>query len=218
MIRVIIAEDHDILREGLQVLLSEEPTIKVVADAPNGKVLLDYLETTPADLVLMDINMPVMNGFEATKIISREYSHIKVLVLSMLDHPYYYEQMTGAGAKGYVLKSCGKKELIHAIREVAAGRKYVSKEILDNCGNDSGPSSHKPPEIKLTKRETQILEMLAEGLTSKEIAERIFLSKRTVESHRRALLEKTKCKNSNVLIRYAISHGMLNNNREKSGR
>jgi len=208
MIRVIIVEDHDILREGLRSLLGDEPELRIVADAPNGKVLLDYLETTPADVILMDINMPVMNGIEATRIVSEEYSHIKVLVLSMLDHPSYVEQAMQAGAKGYLLKSSGKEELVQAIREVAAGKEYIGKRVSEHDVSP-GSSPAKAPQVRLTKREMQILELLAEGFTNREIAEKIFLSKRTVESHRKKLLEKTNCKNSSALIKYAIYTGIL---------
>ncbi|MCW3104775.1 MAG: DNA-binding response regulator [Bacteroidetes bacterium] len=213
MIRIIIVEDHDILREGLRSLLGDEPAIRIVADAPNGKVLLDYLETTPADVILMGINMPVMNGVEATRIVSEEYSHIKVLVLSMLDHPSYVEQAMQAGAKGYLLKNSGKEELVHAIREVAAGNQYISKRISEAHASADSPVPKISPQVKLTKREMQILELLAEGFTNREIAEKIFLSKRTVESHRKKLLEKTNCKNSSALIKYAIYKGILKDNK-----
>jgi DNA-binding NarL/FixJ family response regulator len=208
MIRVIITEDHDILREGLQSLLKDEPTIGVVAEAANGKVLLDYLETTPVDVILMDINMPVLNGIEATKIIASEFPHVKVLALSMLDNSNYVQVMLNAGAKGYVLKSTGKNELVHAIQEVASGKKYISK-ALECVPSAAGKDLPKPS--KLTKRELQVLELLVEGMTNKEIAEKIFLSKRTVETHRKNLIEKTHSKNTSALIRYAICNGIVKN-------
>jgi DNA-binding NarL/FixJ family response regulator len=207
MVRVIIAEDHDILREGLRSLLKDEPSIQIVADAPNGKVLIDYLEMTPVDVILMDINMPVMNGLEATKKIISEFSNIKILVLSMLDNVIYLNQMMAAGAHGYVLKSTGKEELIRAIHEVAKGGTYISQEL-----KDKGAEAVKcDDDVKLTKRELQILELLAEGLTNKEIADKIFLSKRTVETHRKNLIDKTHCKNSSALIKYAMCKGLLKN-------
>ncbi|MCE3278474.1 MAG: DNA-binding response regulator [Bacteroidetes bacterium] len=212
MVRVIIAEDHDILREGLQSLLRDEPKIKVVAGAANGKILLDYLETTPVDVILMDINMPVMNGVEATKIIASEFPKIKVLVLSMMDNPNYLTMMMEAGAKGYILKSTGKEELVHAIEVVAAGGKYISPSLQAKAEALNAKTNNDSfDDVKLTRRELQILEMLAEGMTNKEIAEKIFLSRRTVETHRKNLIEKTNCKNSSALIKYAIEKGYLKN-------
>jgi DNA-binding NarL/FixJ family response regulator len=210
MVRIIIAEDHDILREGLQSLLRDEPRVKVVAGASNGKILLDYLETTPVDVILMDINMPVMNGVEATKIITVEHPHVKVLVLSMMDNPNYLTMMMEAGAKGYILKSTGKEELVKAIEIVAAGGKYISPTLKAKA-DIQAKSKDGLDDAKLTRRELQILQMLAEGMTNKEIAEKIFLSRRTVETHRKNLIEKTNCKNSSALIKYAIEKGYLKN-------
>jgi DNA-binding NarL/FixJ family response regulator len=198
MIRLIIADDHEILRESLQSLLAGDPSINIVADAPNGKVLLDYLETTPADVVLMDINMPVMNGIEATGIITEKFPHVRVLALSMLDNHHYLRVMMEAGATGYILKNAGKNELLLAIHEVAEGRQYISRAFKNTSAS-----------VVLSKREIQILEMLAEGLSNKEIADKLFLSKRTVETHRQNILDKTNCKNSSSLIKYALCNGIL---------
>ncbi|HEX8517198.1 MAG TPA: response regulator transcription factor [Bacteroidia bacterium] len=206
-VRLIIAEDHEILREGLHSLLQDEPSVKIMASAANGSILLEYLVTTPVDVVLMDINMPVMNGLEATKIISAEHSHVKVLVLSMHDDPNYLSMMMNAGAKGYVLKSTGKAELVRAIHIVASGGSYISPGLLTKAPKAPGEKEL----VKLTKRELQILELLAEGMTNKEIAEKIFLSRRTVETHRKNMIEKLGCKNSSALIKYAIVKGYLKN-------
>jgi DNA-binding NarL/FixJ family response regulator len=211
MIRVILAEDHDILREGLKSLFRDDEDIKIVAEAANGKILLDLLETTPADVVLMDINMPVMNGLEATRQIIRNFRKVKVLVLSMMDHPGYLKQMMEAGAEGYLLKNASKEELVKAIHSVFRGQTYISPEISVKAAEMAEKDQGKAP-VRLTKRELQVLELLAEGLTNKEIAEKIFLSKRTVETHRKNLIDKTNSKNSSALIRYAIENGLLKNN------
>lgn len=207
MIRVALAEDHDILREGLQSLLKEEKDIKIVAEGANGQELIDLLQLNPVDIILMDINMPVMNGLDATRYITKHFKEIKILVLSMMDHPRYLQQMIEAGASGYVLKSAGKDELVHAIKEVAAGRSYISPEISQKMENN--PSASKANAVKLTKRELEILQLLAQGMTNKEIAEKIFLSRRTVETHRKNLIDKTNSKNSFALIRYAMENGIL---------
>jgi DNA-binding NarL/FixJ family response regulator len=202
MTRVIIAEDHTIVRDGLCAILNNVEDIKIVGEAPNGKVLLDLLETTPVDLVVMDINMPVLNGMEAMKVIAEQHEHIKVLVLTTMEHPNYFQQMMTAGAKGYMLKTAGKNDLVYAIKQVAGNHSYVSPELVFKQEPKEG-------KVKFTKRELQVLELMAEGLTNREIAEKIFLSKRTVETHRKNLIDKTNSKNTSVLIRYAISHGIL---------
>jgi DNA-binding NarL/FixJ family response regulator len=209
MIRVILAEDHDIVREGLQSLFKDDEDIKIVGEASNGQVLIDLLQTTPADIVLMDINMPVMNGLEATKYISKNHKKIKVLVLSMMDHPGYLKQMLEAGAEGYVLKSAGKEELLMAIKTVFMGKTFISPEVSQKAAAADSKELESKKLVKLTKRELQVLELLAEGLTNKEIAEKIYLSKRTVETHRKNLIDKTNSKNSSALIRYAIVNGII---------
>lgn len=202
MIRVILAEDHDILRDGLQSILANDDQIKIVGEASNGKMLIDLMKTVPVDVVLMDINMPVMNGLEATQYITENYKKVKVVALSMMEHSSYLQQMLKAGAKGYVLKSTGKNELIFAIKKVMENEIYISQEMASKQDEKEG-------KVKLTKRELQVLELLAEGLTNKEIAEKIFLSKRTVETHRKNLIVKTKSKNTSSLIKYAINEGIL---------
>jgi DNA-binding NarL/FixJ family response regulator len=209
MIRVILAEDHDIVREGLQSLFKDDEDIKIVGEAANGQILIDLLQTTPADIILMDINMPVMNGLEATKYVTRHYKKTKVVVLSMMDHPGYLKQMMEAGAEGYVLKSAGKEELIRAIKTVYSGRSFISPEISLKVAAADSKELESKKMVKLTKRELQVLELLAEGLTNKEIAEKIYLSKRTVETHRKNLIDKTNSKNSSALIKYAIVNGIL---------
>jgi DNA-binding NarL/FixJ family response regulator len=209
MIRVILAEDHDILREGLQSLFREEKEIKIVGEAPHGKALIDLLHLTPVDVILMDVNMPVMNGMEATAYIGKYFPQIKVLVLSMIDHKNYVHQMLLAGARGYVLKNASKEELILAIKKVHAGETYISHELETSPDIDKPEEKKYEDQIFFTKRELQILELIAEGLTNSEIADKIYLSKRTVESHRKSLLEKTNSKNSSVLIKYAICKGIL---------
>jgi DNA-binding NarL/FixJ family response regulator len=205
MIRVILAEDHDILRDGLQSILADNNEIKVVAEASNGKALIDLLQTTPADIVLMDINMPVMNGIEATRYITEHYKNIKVVALSMMDNTNYLQQMMNAGAKGYILKSTGKNDMVYAIKQVMKNIPFISPELLIKQEEDNAG----PAKAKLTKRELQVLELLAEGLTNKEIADKIFLSKRTIETHRKNLIDKTGSKNTSALIKYAISHGII---------
>jgi DNA-binding NarL/FixJ family response regulator len=202
MIRIVLADNHTILRDGLQAILANDNEIKIVGEAPNGKVLVDILETTPVDLVILDVNMPVMNGLEATRHIVQYHNNIRVLVLTTLENSSNMQLMIGAGAKGYILKSAGKNDLIYAIKQVAKDRIYISPEMIMK-------QEITDEKVKFTKRELQVLELIADGLTNKEIAEKIFLSKRTVETHRMNLIDKTNSKNTSVLIKYAISNGIL---------
>ncbi len=204
MIRVILAGDHTILREGLRELLKHERGIKIVAEVIDGKQLLNTLKDTPADVVLIDITMPTMNSVDATRYIAGNYKSTNVLVLPMLDHPARIKQMMEAGAKGYFLRNVGKEEFILAIKNLAAGKPFVTPKLASKLKDQDVHI------VKLSKRELQVLQLLAEGLTNKEIAEKIFLSKRTVETHRKNLLDKTDSKNGPALIKYAILMGILN--------
>jgi DNA-binding NarL/FixJ family response regulator len=214
MIRVILADDHTIIRDGIRALLAEEAGLEVVAEAGNGQEVLDVLATTPCDVVIMDINMPVMDGFGAMPHIREQFPEVKVLVLSMLDNPNYVVRMLKAGASGYVLKNADVAEISHAIRTVAAGRQYICTEIGLNLLQQVavGATPTETPVRKandLSKRELEVLTLIAEGLTNAEIADKLFTSKRTIETHRQNIIEKTQAKNTAALIKFAVSQGML---------
>lgn len=215
MIKVVLADDHKIIRDGLRAMLSHEENIDIVAEAANGLELLDMLSRMPVDVAVVDINMPGMDGYEATKQIVQQYSSVKILVLSMLDHEGYINKMIEAGASGYLLKNTGKEEFIHAIRMVANGNQYISTEIAMSLLRKSNMSSPKPivltdkPNTDLSKREIEVLQLIAEGFTNAEIADKLFTSKRTVESHRQSLLDKTNSNNTATLIKYALSNGLI---------
>jgi len=214
LIRVIITDDHKIIREGLRTLLERDPALTVVGEAANGLELLELLAGTPADVVLMDINMPEMDGFEATRRVREQYPDIRVIALSMLNNEPVVQKMMAGGAKGYILKTAGREELHSAIKLVASGTTYIcsdlSLKILNKAmepdePQKSGPVTDKP----LSKREIQILALIAEGFTNAEIADKLFTSKRTVETHRQNIIEKTQTKNTANLIMYAIQHKLL---------
>jgi DNA-binding NarL/FixJ family response regulator len=209
MIRVMLAEDHDILRDGLKTMLVENVGIRIVGEAANGKELIEFLELTPVDVVLMDINMPVMDGFEATSYLREHYPHIGVLVLSMIEQQHYVQRILNAGAKGYILKNSSRQELIEAIYDVAKGNQVIGKGIDLNSTYEIPDERRFQKMPNLSEREMQVLTFIAEGLTNTEIAGKLCLSKRTIESHRKNLLEKTNCKNSSALIKYAIYKGLL---------
>jgi DNA-binding NarL/FixJ family response regulator len=215
MIRVILADDHAIIRDGIRALLSEDQGLEVLAEAGNGQELLDLLATTPCDVVMMDVNMPQMDGFAAMPYLRQSFPEVRVLILSMLDHPNYVARMLDAGASGYVLKNADIAEITHAIRTVASGRQYLCTEIgltlLQQVSTATPapdtPGARKPND--LSKRELEVLTLIAEGMTNAEIADKLFTSKRTIETHRQNIIEKTQAKNTAALIKYAVSQGMI---------
>lgn len=217
MIRVVLADDHKIIRDGVKALLGNEKDIQIVGEAANGLELLDFLEREEADVAVVDINMPGMDGYEATKQIKDKYTTVKVLILSMLDHESHINKMFEAGATGYLLKNTGKEEFVHGIRMVASGQKFICTEIaLSLLAKVNTPAAKAPFAIsskiignELSKREIEVLRLIADGLTNAEIADKLFTSKRTIESHRQSLLEKTQSNNTATLIRYAVSHHLV---------
>ncbi|HEX8329388.1 MAG TPA: response regulator transcription factor [Hymenobacter sp.] len=215
MIRIFLVDDHPIVRDGIRSLLVQEPGLEVVGTAGNGQELLDQLPDTPADLVLMDINMPVLDGYATTARLREEHPDVRVLALSMLAEEHYVGRMLEAGARGYVLKSASKDEIIHGIRQVMEGRMFLCTEIglamlrkVLDWNTVSVNAEPKKTEL-LSKREREVLQLIAEGLTNAEIAEQLFTSKRTVETHRQNLLEKTHAKNTAALVKLALADGLI---------
>ncbi|WP_026464040.1 response regulator transcription factor [Adhaeribacter aquaticus] len=214
-IRVILVDDHTIIRDGIRALLKDDKTIEVVAEAGTGRELIDLLPETAADVIMMDINMPEMDGFDTTAYIHEKYENLKVLILSMLDHESYIAKVMDAGASGYLLKSTGRDEMICAIKIVASGGQFIGSAISINLLKKLQNPGYKPVSSEekqtrdLSQREIEILKLIADGLTNAEIADKIFTSKRTVETHRQNIIEKTKAKNTAALIKYAISKGII---------
>ena len=212
MIKVLLAEDHLILRDGIKALLSSHPEISVVGEASNGKEVKHMLTETPVDVLVTDINMPDVDGIATTEYVRENYKNIKVLILSMLDSEKYVTRSFEAGALGYILKTTGKDELINAIKMIYSGEPYISHKISIQMLRkikvkpdfmDAGE------DVDLSPRELEILGLIAEGYTNAEIADKTFTSKRTVETHRKNLIEKTKTKNTASLIKYSIINGIL---------
>ena len=219
MVRLILADDHKLMRDGVKALLRSSD-VEVAGEAANGKELLELLSATPADVVLLDISMPEMDGFECLRHIKQHYPDVKVLVLSMLDHERYVNKMMEHGAFGYMLKTVGKEELRVAIELVAKGIPYISSSLtLDILrkfkvrGNEEvlleEPSVKERLHKELSKREIEVLNLISEGFTNADIAEQLFTSKRTIETHRQNLLEKTQTRNTAALIKYAILNGII---------
>ena len=203
--KIIIVDDHQLFRNGLKFILNEIKNIQVVGEASNGQEFLDLLEYGIPDLVLMDINMPVMNGVTATKIALEKYPHLNILVLSMYGETEYYNTMIDIGVKGFILKDVDNKELEDSINKVISGGTYFSQELLLNLIKNKSFNEN----IILTKREKEVLELICKGYSNQQISDQLFISQRTVERHRSNLLLKTDSKNSISLVLYAIRHKLI---------
>lgn len=207
--KVIIVDDHKMFRSGLRFLLSNIPNITVIGEASNGKEFLEMAENETIDIALMDINMPEMNGIEATRIAMEKYPDLKVIVLSMHGEEEYYDQMLEAGVKGFLLKNSDADELIAAIEAVLAGKSYFSQELLVNILDQKRLQKLRTDAVKLSTRELEVLKLICDGYSNAEIAEQLFISHRTVDRHRANLLSKTGCKNSTSLVMYAVKNKIV---------
>jgi len=211
--KIIIVDDHALFREGLKLLIEKENIGEVIAEAENGAVLLSILKTLKPDVVIMDIDMPVMNGLDATEHIVKEYPEINVLVLSMHGDQDHYHKLINLGAKGYVLKTAGKQELENAISSVSQGTCYFSSELLRkiiiDLDNQKAGELVKNTKIDFTVKEIEVLELLCKGLSVSEIANKLFLSVKTIEAHRSKLILKTETKNTIGLILFAIKNKIV---------
>jgi two-component system, NarL family, nitrate/nitrite response regulator NarL len=210
MIHVILADDHQIVLDGLMSILEQENDICSVGEALNGKQLLELLKKKQANVAVIDIDMPLMNGIETTKEIKALYPEMKVLILSMYNDNEYIRRLIEVGASGYILKNKGKEELVNAIRKIAAGGQYlgeaVVKTLMDDMQKIKKPNDNKIP---LTKREKEVLVLIANGNSSPQIADKLFIAPSTVETHRRNLIDKLGVANSKELIKYAFENGYI---------
>lgn len=207
MIRLMVVDDHVIFRNGLIMTLNRIRDVEVVGEAANGKECLVDLTSLNPDLILMDVQMPVMNGIQTTAYLQKFYPHIKVLALSMFGEEDYLHRMMDAGVCGFLLKNIEKEELSIAIQQVYRGNNYYSPELLPmltarfTTGNE--------PEMFLSRREREILQEIAKGKTNQEIADTLFISKRTVDGHKANLIAKTGTKNALSLLIYALKHNLV---------
>jgi len=215
MNKIIIVDDHSLFREGIKLLIENEGLGEVIAEAENGAIFLDLLQTVIPDLVIMDIEMPVMDGLEATQQALKLYPGLKILVLTMLNQKANYFDMVNAGALGFVLKTSGKQEFEKAINAIMQGESYFSndllRQIIINTTTESGPITEKSdfnPD-NLTIREKEVLHCFCEGNSVAEIASKLFISPKTVEAHRSTLLKKTNSKNTINLVLFAIKHSLV---------
>ena len=213
MIRVFIVDDHVLIRDGLRTLLAADPQFAVVGEASDGQALLDQLPAVATDVVLLDLNMPVLDGLATTHRLRAEHPHLRILLLSMMTHEHTIGEALAAGAHGYVLKNANKHEIIAALQVVSSGQRFLCSEIglglLEKLLVLEPDPATKLPGVSLTHREREILQLVASGLTNQQIADKLFTSRRTVETHRQSLLEKTGVSNTPSLVKYAMERGML---------
>ncbi len=206
-INVLLADDHQIIIDGLKSLLNNQEEINVAAQANNGREAIRILALLSIDVLLMDIDMPVMNGIDALKEIRKSYPNVKVIILSMHNEAGMIKSLIEMGANGYLLKSCTQSELIDAIKKIASGQSYFSTDVTLALLKPSA-NQGQPNEL-LTERETEILKLIAGGFSNKEIGDQLFISHRTVDTHRTNLMKKLDVNNIAGLISYAIRNGIV---------
>jgi DNA-binding NarL/FixJ family response regulator len=211
-IKILIVDDHDMFREGVKYILSKVPEFFVVENASNGIDYLEKLKTVKPDVVLMDIDMPLMNGFEATRKSLDSYPDLKIIILSMHGDQGHYMRMIELGVKGFVLKDAGIGQLKDAIIEVHQGRNYFSQELLMNIilRRESSPSGEQlRRQLEISERELEVLQYICKALTNNQIAEKLFISPKTVEGHKAKLMEKTNTSNAVALVLFAIKNHLV---------
>ncbi len=205
-----MVDDHQIILDGLRSLLKGVNNIQVIGDALNGEEALHTLQVLTADLVLMDIDMPILNGIDATMRIKEEFPHTKVLILTVHNESSLIRNLIGIGADGYLLKNSCKEELLDAIYKVQSGEKYFSSEVtLSLMQEDNSRDELLKSDIEFTKRELDVLRLLADGCTNKEIGEKLFISHRTVDTHRTNIMKKVGVNNVAGLISFAIKNNLV---------
>ncbi|ANQ50288.1 response regulator transcription factor [Flammeovirga sp. MY04] len=213
-IKLFLVDDHKMIREGLKNFLLDESDFEITGEADNGKECLDQLEkNSDIDILLTDVNMPIMDGLELVQNVKDKYPEIKIMALTMLGESQHIKKMLGEGAMGYLLKNCSEQELINGIRMVYSGGTYYSPEvtnaIINNIRKVKPQKSNVALEVPLSERETEVLHLILKEKTNKEIAEELFISVRTVDAHKRNLLDKTGSKNLAGLILYAIDRELF---------
>lgn len=217
MINIFLAEDHLLVRRGIKLLLDSQTNMRVVAEADNGADVLEKLaQGIIPDILITDITMPEMDGLELATILSKEYPSIKIIALSMLNSSLDLTKAFDKGIKGYLVKNVDYDELLFAVEYVYQGGMYMCEELvfmlLEKVRKQPDLnyiSEETVKEFDLSERELEVLQLIGEGYTNLEIADKLFLSKRTIEGHRQSLIDKTKAKNSASLIKFAVKHGII---------
>lgn len=206
-IRLMIADDHQVLLDGLVMMLNNSDKIDVVTTASNGMEVLEKLPEYDVDVLLMDIQMPELDGYETAKAVVEKHPKVKVITLSMHSERIYIERMYEAGVAGYLLKSAGKEKIVKAIEQVYSGESYFSSEVAVAMLSKSSSKKTAITGSSLTKREKEILGLIASGMTNPEIAEKLFLSTDTIKTHRKNMMRKLNVNNTAALVKFALENG-----------
>ena len=210
-IRILITDDHQLFREGIVNLLSASPQIVIVGQAENGQEAIEKAKNLKPDIVIMDLSLPVINGVDATRILHKELPETRILVLSMHCDKHYIKEVLEAGASGYLFKNCTYDQLIEAVNTVYQGKKYLSDKITEVLIQDYLSKEEKVCDNsqELSERESEILKLKAEGKSTREISDMLFISVKTVGTHKQHILEKLNLKSIADLIKYAIKKGIV---------
>ena len=207
MIRILIADDHQLITDGISNLLADVPNLVVVGQCQNGKDVLEQLAIIQVDILLMDIDMPIMNGFDCAKEVRKKYPDVKIAMLTMHEEKSMIRSFMEMGVSGYFLKTIDKDELLYALDKIAKGASYFTADVTKSLLK---PDEKKPQlPIELSKREIEIITLIANGLTNKEIAEELFISPKTVDSHRTNIMRKLEVHNVAGVIRFAFQHQLV---------
>jgi DNA-binding NarL/FixJ family response regulator len=207
-IRILLADDHAVVRQGFKMILNAQADMEIVGEAGNGREAVDLVERLKPDVVVMDVAMPELNGIEATRRVSEVSPHTRIIALSMHKDSVYVREVLRAGARGYLLKDSGAGDLVSAIRAVARGEGYLSPAVSNAVLDDYRRHVTNPIDL-LSSREREVLQMLAEGRTNKEIATILNLSVYTVDAHRGRIMEKLNLHSINELVRFAVRNGLI---------
>lgn len=215
MTKIFLLEDHVILRDGIKAILNNNPEISITGDAECKKEEVDKLSALEIDLLIVGLNLDVKSGMDTIKYVKEKFPNIRILVLAASDDVNAFVEIMKVGPSGYVLKKSAIEELLFAINKINRDEGYICAEMAFSILNKL-PLNHAPPssniQVDISKRELEVLQMIAEGLTNHEIAEKTFTSKRTVETHRKNLLDKTGCRNTAALIRFSVINGIIPSN------
>ncbi len=208
-IRLLVADDHAVVRQGIRQILAEAPDFDIVREATDGVQVLERLRDARVDVVVLDLSMPMMSGLEVIKQIRKEFPLVAILVLSFHSEEQYAVRVMKAGASGYLTKGSEPEELIAALRSVSKGRKYVTGTLAERLAVEVETGTDKLPHEMLSDREYEVLCLIASGLTVQEIAEKLILSVKTVSTYRTRLVHKMKMHGTAELTRYALTHGLV---------